>query len=126
MVFSVISVSLWLSHLTRLHVLDALSRNRLRIGSVVEDLDRNPAGVMALFQRREDRAEIDGAEAGAAAVGVVGVEVPRPASVAENQVRHRERLRRHRLHVLVQRETGMVDALEHLAGLGAGVEGLGL
>src|SRR5262245_58780556 len=126
MVFSENSVTRWLFHRARPHVLDALSRDRLRVRRVIEDLDRDPASIAALRQCREDRAEVHGAEAGTAALGVVGVEVSRPACVAADQVRYWDRLRGHRLHVLVQRETGMVDALQHLARLVTRIEELGL
>src|SRR5438105_5031571 len=75
-VFSVFSVTLWLAALrTIAHVLDALAGDRLRVRTVVEDLDGNPTRVPALFQRGEDRPEVDLAKAGAAAIGVVGVEM---------------------------------------------------
>src|SRR3954466_6064170 len=83
------------------HVADTLARDRFRIGRVVEDLDRHPAAVRTVNEGLEDRYEVDRAEAGAALVGVVGVEVAGACGVAADELRHRRLLRRHRLYVEV-------------------------
>src|SRR4051812_41119672 len=71
------------------HVADALAGDRLRVGRVVEDLDRHPARVTALLQRPENRHEVRLPEAGAATVDVVGVEVAGLGPVATDQLRRR-------------------------------------
>ena len=69
------SVNNPLSTINNLHVPDAFPGDRLRVRGVVEHLDRHPAVVVDVAQRLEDRHEVGGAEAGTAAVGVVGVEM---------------------------------------------------
>src|SRR5207245_1076026 len=102
----------------RAQVADALAGDGFRVGRVVEHLHRYPARVAAGAQGPEDRHKVRGAEARAAPVGVVGVEVAEPAGVAADQVGGRRLFRGHRLDVEVQAEGRVVDAVEQLDGLG--------
>src|SRR5262249_48265961 len=74
--------------LTLPHVADALAGNRFGVGCVVEDLDRDPATVIAVQEGLEDRHEVHVAEAGATLVWIVGVEVARARHVMANDLRH--------------------------------------
>ena len=68
-----------------LHVFDALAGQGFDAGRVVEDFDRDPAAVVDFGERLEDGHEVEIAHAGAAEVGVVGVEVVhQPALLAED------------------------------------------
>src|SRR5258708_3101009 len=69
------------------HVAQALAGNRLRIGLVVEHLDRYPAGVRHIQQRLEDRHKVRVAETRAAQVGIVRVEMAHAGAVTPDQFR---------------------------------------
>src|SRR5205823_4626219 len=92
-----------------LHITQTLARDRFRIGCIIEDLHRHPAVVAAVLQGAEDRYEVGGPEAGAAAVGVVRMEVSGAGRVTADQVGDRRAFRRHGLHVQVQHEVRVFD-----------------
>ena len=69
------------------HVLDALARQSLDARRVVEHLDRDPAAIVDLAQCREDRHEVQLAEARSLLVGIVGVEVLQQPTCAGGSVR---------------------------------------
>src|SRR5437879_5875137 len=57
------------------HRANARASDRDRVWRIVEDLDGDPAAVAGVPQRLEDRDEIGGPEARAAAIDIVGVEM---------------------------------------------------
>ena len=101
-----------------LHVLDALARERLDAGRVVEDFDGDPALVVDVAQGSEDRQEIHIAKAGALPVGVVGVEVVQERAVRADQIGDRRRFARHRLYIEVQPAMGRADHFAQLDPFG--------
>src|SRR5439155_1277338 len=74
------------------------------VGAVIEDLDGHPAGIAGILERLEDRHEVGGAETGAAAIDVVGVEVAGGLAVAADEVGRRAVVGAHGLDVQVQGE----------------------
>src|SRR5262245_42123030 len=85
-----------------LHVHDAIAGKRFDAGRVVEDFDGDPAAVVDIGQGAEDGDEVEIAHAGAAEVGVVGVEVVQEAGVFAEELRDGLRFAGHGFAVEVQ------------------------
>jgi hypothetical protein len=69
----------------RLHELDAFPGEPFGAGSVVEHLDAHPTGIADLRESKENRHEVDVAEARPLEIHVVGVEVfEMPAALADD------------------------------------------
>src|SRR5579875_191656 len=119
------------SALTRLRlafaqITQTLACNRLRIGRVIEHLNRYPTSIATIVQGAEDRYEIDVSEPRSTTIGVVGVEMASTCSVTVNQLRDRRILCGHCLDIEVQQEIWMPQPIEDLDGLGTGVDEIGL
>ena len=74
-------------------ILQALGGDRLRIGRVVEDLNRDIVVVTGPIERAENWPEVGLTESGAAAVRIVGVYVRDVRRIPRDQLRKRSSLR---------------------------------
>src|SRR5262249_34041139 len=87
--------------LTFFHVADAVASDGHGIRGIIENLNGHPALVPAILEGLKDGHEIGVAEAGAAAVAVVGMEMARTPNVSANQFRSGRLIGAHRLHIEV-------------------------
>ena len=103
-----------------LEVFDAVAGEGFDAGGVVEDFDGDPAAIVDFGEGLEDGDEVELAHAGAAHVGVVGVEVVHELGVFADELRDRLGFAGHGLAVEVQ---AAVRRADHFAKLPAGLGG---
>jgi hypothetical protein len=102
-----------------LHVRDAVAGQRFDAGGVVEDFDGDPAAVVDVGQGAKDGDEVEIAHAGAAQVGIVGVEMVEQAGVFAEELRDGLRFAGHGFAVEVQTAVGRGNLFAELsAGFG--------
>jgi len=100
----------------------ALRRERVRVDGGVKGLDGNPSVVAALDVFGGDGGEVDLAHAGAAEVGVVGVEVGGPKEGSAADLRDGAGVGGHGFHIEMEADVRRVDFFQEGDGLGGGVE----
>src|SRR5258707_9761433 len=99
-------------------VFDASPRELLDAGAIVEHFDRDPAAIADLFEGREDRLELQSAEAGPLTIRIVRVEMNEFVAMAANQIRDRRRLAGHGFAIEVQAAMRRADHLDQVCPLG--------
>jgi hypothetical protein len=106
-------------------VLEGLGGDGFGVGGVVEDFDGDVAGVLGFFEGGGDGFEFDVAEAGAAEVGIVGVEVGGVGGGRGDDFGDGFFFVAHGLDVEVEATGGVIDALDEFDGFGGGGEEVG-